>query len=182
MAARASFHDVSGISESSPPRIRLAVGSDAPAINEIYNYYVARSACTYQEEPEPLEARVAWLARRDPGHPVTVAEIGGRVVGWAALSPFHVRSAYRHTVTNAVYVDRAHHGRGIGRALMADLLDRAWAAGHHTVVALIDAGQGGSVALHARLGFVEAGRLREVGRKFGQWLDVIHMQKTLSER
>lgn len=158
-------------------KTRPAVASDLPAINEIYNHYVASSACTYQEEPESLKARRAWFARHGPDHPVLVADAGGRVVGWAALSPFHSRSAYRRTVESSIYVHHEHRGLGVGSTLMQMLLASARGRGHHTIVALIDAGQAGSIALHRAVGFVEAGRLREVGRKFGQWLDVIYMQK-----
>jgi phosphinothricin acetyltransferase len=159
--------------------IRLAVADDLPAINDIYNYYVTRSTCTYQEAAETMEDRVNWFAAHGEMHPVTVAVSKGEVVGWGSLSPFHRRAAYRNSIENAVYVAHAHHRRGIGRLILADLIERARAAGHHTIIALIDAEQQGSIALHAALGFEHAGMLREAGLKFGRWLDVHYMQLML---
>lgn len=104
-----------------------------------------------------------------------MAELEGRVSGFGALSPYSARPGYRHTVEDSLYVAPDLHGRGIGRALLADLLDRATAAGHHAVIAVIAADQAPSIALHERLGFQHAGLLREVGWKFGRWLDVCYM-------
>lgn len=160
-------------------QIRLATAADLSAINDIYNYYVLHSTCTYQEEPETIDARQAWLAARAAAHPVTVACIGGDIIGSGALSPFHKRSAYGRTVENAIYVHHAHHRRGVGRLLLTDLIARAAPLGHHTIIALIDADQPASIALHETLGFTRIGHLKEVGRKFGRWLDVIYMQRML---
>lgn len=165
-----------------PCAIRLARPDDLPAINEIYNYYVARSTCTYQEAPESLESRHAWLARHGAQHPVTVAERDGQVVGWGAISPYHTRSAYRFTIENSVYVHHAYHRQGIGSAILDDLIARARNAGHRTIVAAIDASQDASVSLHVGHGFVVSGRLNQVGRKFGQWLDVVYMQLMLAPK
>ena len=106
-------------------QIRPATEADLPAIHDLYNHYVLHSACTYQTEVEPLAVRQAWFAGRGPEHPVTVAELDGEVVGWGALSRFHPRSAYARTVENAVYVRHDRHRRGVGSALLADLIDRA---------------------------------------------------------
>ena len=160
-------------------RIRPAGEADLGAINEIYNYYVLHSACTYQEAVETIEARRQWFARHDERHPVTVAEMDGRVVGWGSLSAFHARSAYRFTVENSVYVDHEFQGRGIGSAVLRDLIERARGIGLHAIVALIDVEQKGSVAMHARAGFKEVGKLSEVGLKFGKWLDVVYMELVL---
>jgi len=161
------------------PCIRPASPSDLPAINDIYNFYVVNSTATYQEDPETLENRQAWFNRHGPAHPVTVARLGDTVAGWASLSPYHPRSAYRRTVECSVYVDSASNRRGVGRALMVDLVSRARAGGHHSIIALIDAEQAPSLALHESLGFVRVGHLCEVGFKFGRWLDVIYMQLLL---
>ncbi len=159
--------------------IRPATSADLDAINRIYNYFVLHSTCTYAEEPESPEQRRQWFAAHGPKHPVTVAQIGQEVVGWGALSPFHPRSAYRHSVEDSLYVDLAHQRRGIGRALLADLLQRARSLEHHVVIALIDAQQAHSIRLHAQQGFVEVGRLHEVGFKFGRWLDVCYMERRM---
>ena len=156
--------------------IRLARGGDLAPINDIYNYFVLHSTCTYQEEPESLESRRAWFDRHGPKHPITVAELHGRVVGWGALSPFHARSAYRFTVENSVYVDHQHHRSGIGDSVLADLIVRARALNYRTIVAGIDASQEASIAIHAKHGFLKVGQLVEVGYKFDGGLDVVYMQ------
>jgi phosphinothricin acetyltransferase len=164
---------------STQPTIRLATAADLPAIHDIYNHYVLHSTCTYQDEVEPLSMRQAWFAARGPEHPVTVAELDGEIVGWGALSRFHARSAYRRSVENAVYVRHDRHRLGIGKTLLVDLIDRAKALGHHTIIALIDSEQAGSLTIHERYGFVHAGRLRQAGFKFDRWLDVVYLQRML---
>jgi len=161
--------------------IRLAQREDLPAINEIYNHYVLASTCTYQETPEPMAGREAWFNHHGATHPVTVAEQSGVVVGWASLSPYHARSAYRFTVENSVYVDHRRQRQGIGSALLGDLIERARTAGLRTIVACIDADQGASIAIHAKHGFLLTGRLKQVGRKFDTWLDVVYMQLLLEQ-
>lgn len=165
-----------------PAILRAATRADLGAINEIYNHYVLHSTCTYQEEPETLEGRRQWFEHHGERYPVTVAEVEERVIGWGSLSAYHARSAYRHTVENSVYVDYRHHRRGLGSLLLQDLISRARGLGHRVIIAGIDGGQTASVALHAKFGFIEVGRLREVGFKFGRWLDVIYMELLLSER
>ena len=160
-------------------QIRRATADDLQTINDIYNHYVPCSTCTYQEEPETMESRREWFASHGDRHPVTVAVVDGQVVGWGSLSPFRERSAYRYTVENSVYVSPAHQRRGIGRALLIDLIDRARTLGHHSIIAGIDAEQTGSIALHAAVGFREVADLREVGFKFGRWLHVRYLQLML---
>jgi phosphinothricin acetyltransferase len=159
--------------------IRLARSGDLPRVNAIYNHYVRHSTCTFQETPDTLESRERWFAEHGDSHPVTVAESDGIVAGWAALSRFHARSAYRFSTENSVYVDHEWHRRGIGSRLLEDLITRASALGHHTIIAGIDADQPASVRLHARCGFEPVARLRQVGFKFNRWLDVIYMQRML---
>ncbi len=160
--------------------IRLATPADLPAINDIYNYYVHHSTCTYQLEPETLEARTAWFGQHSPDkHPVTVAILEGAVVGWGALSQFRPRAAYAHSIEASVYLRHDVHRRGIGKALLLDLIARAKAAGHHTLIGGASADQTASLALQDSLGFQRVGELREVGFKFGRWLDVIYSQLML---
>lgn len=161
------------------PRLRDATAADLPAINEIYNHYVLHSTCTYQTEPSTEEERAAWFAAHGPKHPVIVAEHGGLVIGWASLSKFHQRRAYENTVEDSVYLHHEARGKGLGTLLLKELLARARAIGHHTMVGIISADQEASIALHVKLGFTEAARLREVGFKFGRWLDVVWMQRML---
>ena len=160
-------------------QIRLATFDDLAAINDIYNHYVHTSTCTYQEEPDTLASRTAWLAAHGAKHPVTVATFNGEVVGWGSLSPFRSRAAYRFSVEDAVYVHRDYHRRGIGRALLADLVVRAREQGHHSILAAIDDEQPASIALHAALGFEQVAFLKEVGYKFNRWLHVHYMQLLL---
>jgi phosphinothricin acetyltransferase len=162
-----------------PCTIRPATPGDLAAINAIYNHYVLHSTCTYQTEPTTPEERAAWFAAHGPLLPVTIAELDGAVAGWGALSRFHGRSAYRHTVEDSVYVHPDFLRRGIGSTILADLIERAREIGHHTILGVIDADQGPSIALHERFGFRPASHLREVGHKFGRWLDVVHMQLIL---
>jgi L-amino acid N-acyltransferase YncA len=156
--------------------VRLAAQADLPIINDIYNHYVLHSTCTYQEEPDPLEAREQWFKNHGPHHPITVAEVDGQVVGWGSLSPYHKRSAYRFTVENSVYVHHAHHRRGIGSRLLEDLLGRARVLGHRAIIAVIDSSQTPSITLHKRCGFEHVGHFKHVGLKFGKWLDVTYME------
>jgi L-amino acid N-acyltransferase YncA len=159
--------------------IRLAGRADLAAINAVYNHYVRASTCTFQVAPETDEGRAAWLAAHGPYHPATVAELDGEVVGWGALSPYHTREAYRQTVEDSVYVRHDRLGRGVGTALLADLLARAGQLRYHAVIALVVAEQAQSLRLHESFGFETVGRLREVGRKFDRWLDVVLMQRLL---
>lgn len=159
--------------------IRPATESDLVAINDIYNHYVLHSTCTYQEEPEPLEGRREWFRRHGEKHPVLIAEAGGQVTGWGSLSAYHQRSAYRQTVENSVYVHHQHQRCGIGSLLLDELISRAGNLGHHAIIAGIDAEQTASVALHAKFGFERVGCLKQIGFKFGRWLDVIYMERIL---
>ncbi|MCY2953822.1 MAG: GNAT family N-acetyltransferase [Planctomycetota bacterium] len=160
-------------------KIRLATFDDLLVINDLYNYYVLHSTCTYQTEPStPLE-RAEWFASHGGKHPVTAVEIDGQVVGWGALSRFHSRCAYANTVEDSVYVHHDLHRRGVGAALLADLVERARAIGHHTIIGLIDGSQAASIAVHSKLGFHPCAHLKEVGCKFDRWLDVIYMQLLL---
>jgi len=153
--------------------------SDLSAINDIYNHYVLRSTCTYQEEPEPIEDRRKWFAYHGEAHPIIVAEAGGQIVGWGSLSAYHARSAYRRTVENSVYVHHDFHRRGIGSVLLDELITRARSLRHHVIIAAIDAEQPVSVALHARFGFQKVGHMKHLGFKFNRWLDVIYMELLL---
>ena len=159
--------------------IRLALESDLPAINAIYNHFVVHSTCTYQEEPSTADERAAWFAAHDTEHPIIVAESDSQVIGWGSLSRFHPRSAYRMTVENSVYVRHDLHRQGFGRVLLDDLIGRARQIRHHSIMALIDADQIGSIALHRQCGFEPVGHLKQVGFKFGRWLDVVYMQLLL---
>jgi L-amino acid N-acyltransferase YncA len=159
--------------------LRAATENDLPVINEICNHYVATSPAIYQLEPFTADERAAWFAEHDARHPILVAVEAEVVIGWASLSRYHARGGYRFTVEDSVYVRHDRHGRGVGRALLDALLARAAEHGHHSVLAIIDAAQDASVALHARAGFEPVAHLREVGFKFGSWRDVVFMQRMI---
>jgi len=159
--------------------LRLAELDDLPVINEIYNHYVLHATCTYQVTPSTEEEREEWFASHGGRYPVIVAMYDGQVVGWGALSPFHPREAYGFSAEDSVYVHHRCVGNGIGSALLGQLLGLAQEIGFHTVLAGIDASQEGSLSLHSKYGFQECARYKEVGYKFGRWLDVIWMQRMM---
>ena len=161
--------------------IRPAVAEDLPAINDIYNHFVLHSTCTYQEEPEPLEGRRAWFLHHSERQPVIVAVYEGKVVGWGSLSAYHPRSAYRNTVENSVYIHHDFHRQGIGSLLLQELISFARKLGHRAIIAAIDGEQAASVSLHAKFNFQHVGRFRQIGFKFGRWLDVIYMELLLND-
>ena len=160
-------------------KIRPATRADLPIINDIYNHYVLNSTSTFQTEPDTLEDRTKWFTMHGGPYPVTVAETEGQVVAWASISRYHHRCAYQYTVEDSIYVREDMHGRGIGKALLTDLIERASTIGHHSIIASISADQPISIALHEKLGFLKVGCMREAGYKFNRWLDIIYMQKML---
>jgi len=160
-------------------KVRLATIEDAEAIREIYNVEVTESTVTFDLVPRSLEEQRSWLTARSGAHAVVVGEDDGAVVAFASLSPYRDRPAYSTTVEDSVYVHREHRGRGHGKALLAELLQVATAHGFHAVMARIVGGHDASIELHRALGFGIVGTEREVGRKFGRWLDVVVMQRLL---
>lgn len=161
--------------------LRPATPGDAEAIAGVYNQSVTGSTATFDTEPKDAAEREAWLAGHDERHPVLVAETFGEVVAWGALSRYHERPAYDLTVEMSVYVDESHTRRGIGRALHAELLRLAQELGYHVVIAQVSSENEASASLVGSLGFEEVGRLRELGRKFGRWLDVVVFERVLAE-
>jgi phosphinothricin acetyltransferase len=162
--------------------VRLATLADAEAIRGIYNHEVLHTVATFDLVPRTLEEQRAWLASRQGAFTTIVAEDGaGEVVGFAGLSPYKERAAYRTTVEDSVYVRRDRHGLGAGRRLLDAVLDAATESGFHAVVARIEASGTASRRLHAACGFELVGIEREVGRKFNRWLDVAIMQRLLGD-
>jgi len=162
--------------------LRPAALDDAAALRAIYNVEVETSTATFDLVPRSLDDQRAWLAARSGAFSAVVAVEDGTVIGFASLSPYKERAAYRTTVEDSVYVDRGRHGRGVGRALLSHVVDVAAASGFHAVMARIEAGGTASRALHAACGFELVGVEREVGRKFNRWLDVAVMQCLLHTR
>jgi phosphinothricin acetyltransferase len=168
--------------EPRPLSIRPATLDDAEAVRAIYNLEVETSTSTFDLVPRSAAEQRAWLSDRTGAFATVVAVLDGEIVGFAALSPYKERPAYRTTVEDSVYVRRDRHGHGIGRALLEHILDVATTSGFHAVVARISGEGTASRALHARCGFELVGIEREVGRKFNRWLDVALMQCLLHER
>lgn len=162
-------------------RIRPVQDTDLPAIRDIYNHYVRTSTVTYDEVESTVEG---WAAKSASiaaaGIPFLVAEIDGEMLGYALGQPWSPKSAYRFTIENSIYLAPSAAGRGIGWALLAEFLEGCRAAGLRQVIAVIaDRGAEASIALHRKAGFVDAGRLTDVGLKFGEWQGVHFLQKSL---
>jgi phosphinothricin acetyltransferase len=161
-------------------KVRLACRDDAASIREIYNKEVLGSTVTFDMVPRSMEEQLAWLDGHSGAHPAVVAvDDAGSVVGFGSLSPYRSRPAYRTTVEDSVYVDDDVRGRGVGRLILDELLALADAHGFHAVMARIVDGHEASIALHRNCGFQMVGVERQVGRKFGRWLDVALMQRLL---
>ncbi|HVX14125.1 MAG TPA: GNAT family N-acetyltransferase [Pirellulales bacterium] len=161
--------------------IRRATPADARTIADIYNEAIIGTTATFDTEPKTEEDRKEWLQDHQDRYPVLVAERGGEVVGWAALSRWSDRPAYARTAETSFYVARNHRGIGVGRLLKERLLDEARKAGFHTILARVAEGNTVSRHLNESLGFVHVGTMREVGFKFGRWLDVDIMQLMLDD-
>jgi len=162
--------------------VRTAHVSDAKAIAEIYNFEVENSTATFDLVPRSLEDQRDWISARSGAFAAIVAvNPDSQVVGFAALSTYRDRAGYRTTVEDSVYVHRDYHRQGVGRLLLSSLLDLARESGFHTVIARIDSQSTGSLELHQSLGFERVGVERQIGRKFGRWLDSVIMQHMLEK-
>ena len=160
-------------------RIRPATAADAAATAEIYNDEVLHSTVTFDLVTRTVQEQASWLDARSGALEVVVAERDGRVAGFASLSPYRDRPAYRTTVEDSIYVHRDHRGTGVGKALLEEIVSVASSRGFHSVIGRIVGGHDASIGLHRAAGFELVGVEREVGRKFGRWLDVVVMQKLL---
>ncbi|MGC6452917.1 MAG: GNAT family N-acetyltransferase [Candidatus Puniceispirillaceae bacterium] len=157
--------------------------SDGDAIAAIYAHHVLHGRASFETEaPDSAEMRGRMQTIMDAGYPVLIAELDGRVAGYAYAGPFHHRAAYRGTVEDSIYVDHAMARRGIGRALLSGLVDQARKAGFQQMMAVIgDSDNAGSIELHRALGFREIGVARGIGFKFGSFVDVVYMQLALQD-
>jgi L-amino acid N-acyltransferase YncA len=163
--------------------IRPATLADIPAITAIYQPAVLTGTASFEIEP-PDEAEMArrYRAIVEAGFPYLAATVSDLVVGYAYISAYRPRPAYRYSVENSVYVSPQAHRQGVGAALLDALIVRATAAGFRQMIAVIgDSAQAGSIGLHTRSGFVHCGIIRSVGYKHGRWLDGVIMQRALGE-
>jgi phosphinothricin acetyltransferase len=169
-----------------PVRVRDATADDVAAITEIYNELIPTRSVTWTDHLDTVEERSAWLDRQQArGHPVLVAEDDGVVAGFASYGEFRDNAkwpGYRYTVELSIHVRDGRWGRGIGRALMTELLDRARQNGMHVMIAAVDGENPESIAFHERMGFAVVGRLEQTGTKFGRWLDLVFLQQVLDQR
>jgi phosphinothricin acetyltransferase len=161
--------------------LRTVSPGDAEAIAAIYAHHVLHGTATFDIDPPSAHFWAGKIgAIADRGWPFLVAEDSGSVIGYAYAAQFRDRPAYARTCEDSIYVAPEMTGRGIGRRLLETLIDDALSCGFEQMIAVIGGAEPASVALHARCGFVEAGRMRAVGRKFGRTLDTLYMQRPLS--
>lgn len=163
--------------------IRYAVKEDCAAIAAIYNHAVINTAAIWNDQTVDADNRIAWFeARALLGYPVIVSEENGVVTGYASFGDWRAFDGFRHTVEHSVYVHPEHQGKGLGLALMVQLIEEAKRIGKHVMVAGIEAQNQGSIHLHQKLGFTITGQMPQVGTKFGRWLDLTFMQLQLDNR
>jgi len=160
-------------------RLRAAVEADAAAICEIYNQGIDDRLATLETERRTPEERRQWLKARGPRHPVIVAENDGRVLAWGSLNPFNPRDAYRHVADFSIYVERAERGRGVGRVVLARLIELAREHDFHKLVLSAFPFNAAGMALYEKLGFRTVGIYEEQGMLDGRWVDTIVMEKLL---
>jgi phosphinothricin acetyltransferase len=163
--------------------VRDATTADLEAVRGLYNALLLTTTVGWTETEQRAEEREAWFARQtQQGYPVLVVDDDGEVVGYAAYGDFRGAGkwpGYRFTVEHTIHVREDQWGRGVGRALLEELIERALDAGVHVMVAAIDGDNDSSIEFHRRLGFVEVARMPEVGHKFDRWLDLVLMQRVL---
>jgi L-amino acid N-acyltransferase YncA len=162
------------------PTIREVEESDAEAVHAIYAYHVLRGTASFDYEPPPVDAiakKIHWILSE--GWPFVVAELDGTIAGYAYVTQFRDRAAYRFTAEDSIYVQPDRIGCGMGKALLDALVERSAAFGFRTIIAVIGGAEPRSVALHAGAHFREVGRLGRVGWKHDRWLDSVYMQREL---
>lgn len=162
-------------------QVRDAVETDIDEIREIYNEVLTHTTAIYNDQPVTREDRIAWWkARVNQGYPVLVADAGGLIAGFASFGDFRAWPGYRFTVEGTVHIRADRRGQGVGTALLHAIVDRARAAGKHIMIAGVDAENAASLRYLERFGFERAGYVREVGFKFGRFLDLVFMQYWLT--
>jgi phosphinothricin acetyltransferase len=162
-------------------QIRTALEQDLEAMLEIYNDVIVNTTAVYDYQLHTLEMRRQWFRIKEAqGFPVFVAVEDGKVVGFSSIGPFRAWAAYKYSVENSVYVAADQRGKGIGKLLIAPLIDASVQLNMHTIIAGIDATNEASIMLHRSFGFKEVAHFKQVGYKFGRWLDLTFMQLLLT--
>lgn len=160
--------------------IRDATRSDLQQILDIYNDAIINTTAVYSYKPHTIEMRLEWYEEKiSKGIPVIVAEINEKVVGFTSYGPFRVWPAYKYSIEHSVYVHRDFRKQGIAKKLLVHLIETVRKRDIHTMIAGIDADNSASIYLHKQLGFSEAGHFKEVGYKFGKWLNLTFYQLIL---
>ncbi len=160
--------------------LRPFAWSDVPAITAIYRHYVEKTAITFDTEA-PGEEAIAekYAGLKKLGHPLIIAERGGKVAGYAYASFYRPRAAYRFTAEDSIYLDPAETGRGLGKIMLTELLAQSKAFGFRQMLAVITADTANSIGIHEKFGFERVGYYKAVGYKFDRWHDIVHLQKAL---
>jgi len=162
---------------------RLANKSDLQGVLDIYNDAIINTSAVYDYKPHTLEMRQEWFEdKAKKGIPVFIAEVNGVVAGFASYGPFRAWPAYKYSIEHSVYVHRDFRNRGIAKKLLQELIDDANQKDVHTIIAGIDASNAASIHLHRQFGFVDAGYFKQVGYKFGRWLDLQFLQLILQNK
>jgi phosphinothricin acetyltransferase len=160
--------------------VRDATEEDLPQILEIYNDIIVNTTAVYDYHPHTLAMRKEWFeTRKAEGYPIFVAEENKTIVGFSTIGSFRKWAAYKYAVENSVYVASSYRGRGLGKLLLEPLITASKALNKHCILAGIDASNDASIALHKTYGFIEVAHFKEVGYKFGKWLDLKFLQLTL---
>lgn len=164
--------------------IRSATDSDAPALTDIYNHYVVNTHITFDLEPVDVANRLQWMAQykkecKNERHQLLVAELEGKVIGYACSGSLRTKPAYQRSVETTIYLEHSAGGRGFGKKLYGELLNRLAATDVHRCYGVIALPNEGSVRLHESLGFKPVGQLHEVGYKFDQYWDTLWLEKAL---
>lgn len=176
--------NITGPAQPSGLLFDAATEDDLPEILEIYNHAILNTTSQWDYRPHTLERRTEWFrAAQCDGYPVIVvreaSDPSRRILGWGSLGTFHAKEGYRFTVEDSIYVGDGCQGRGVGKALLKALIQKARDMGMKTMIAEIEAEHAISIKMHAKEGFVEAGRLPNAGYKFDRWLDLVIMQLML---
>ncbi|HEY9534282.1 MAG TPA: GNAT family N-acetyltransferase [Mucilaginibacter sp.] len=166
--------------ESSAITIREAATEDLPSLLEIYNEVILNTTSVYSEEPHTLAMRQTWFnERRAAGFPVIVALQNEDIVGFGSYGHFRAWPCYRYTVEHSVYVHKDHRGKGISKILLKELITLAKSGGYHALIAGVDSRNEVSLKLHMAFGFKQVAHFKEVGFKFGKWLDLLFLELLL---
>jgi phosphinothricin acetyltransferase len=161
-------------------KIRAARTTDLKSISDIWNYYILRTTYNYDSEPKDMAFLEEWFeSRMVLNYPIIVLEVHNEVIGYATYSQFRTRIGFRYSMEHGLYLAPGKQGKGYGKALMLELIDKAKIDGHHSLTAGIDASNRGSIDFHLKFGFKEIGIFKEIGFKNGEWLDCHFLQLIL---